>query len=162
MAAAAPRQQGVRSLSLHNLHTGERVTTDFWVDGAYQPEALASIDAILRDHRCDTACTMDRHLIELLHRLSRTVDTQKPVEIISGYRSPATNEALRAKSKGVAKNSYHTRGMAADIRFADRSLADLYRAARGMKAGGVGFYGRSRFVHVDVGPVRTWGPKPKA
>lgn len=151
---------GVRSLSLRNLHTGETLQADFWIDGQYQPEALAAIDAVLRDHRCDKACTMDRELLDLLARLAGTMDTRKPLEIISAYRAPETNAMLRAKSKGVAKNSYHTRGMAVDVRTADRPLADLYHAARAMKAGGVAYYARSRFVHVDVGPVRTWGKRP--
>ena len=161
MVSAKPApKQGARSLSLHNLHTGEKLKTEFWIEGEYQPHALAAIDALLRDHRCDKACTMDRDLVDLLHRLSDTLDTRKPLEIISGYRAPETNEMLRARSKGVAKNSYHTRGMAVDVRTADRPLADLYHAARSMKNGGVGYYARSRFVHVDVGPVRTWGKRP--
>lgn len=161
MVSAKPApERGVRSLSLHNLHTGEKLDADFWIDGQYQSEALAAIDGLLRDHRCDKACSMDRDLVDLMHRLTDTLDSRKPLEVISGYRAPETNAKLRAKGKGVAKNSYHTRGMAVDIRTADRSLADLYHAARKMQAGGVGYYARSRFVHVDVGPVRTWGRKP--
>ena len=158
-SAKALKPQGARSLSLHNLHTGEQLKTDFWIDGQYQPEALAAIDNILRDHRCDETYNMDRDLVDLLHRLSRKLDTRRPLEIISGYRSPETNEALREKSTGVAQNSYHTIGMAVDIRIADRSLSALYRGARALELGGVGVYARSRFVHVDVGPVRTWGAK---
>lgn len=160
LAFAKPvKLQGARSLSLHNLHTGEQLKTEFWIDGQYQPEALAAIDKIMRDHRCDQTYNMDRDLVDLLHRLSRRLDTRRPLGIISGYRSPETNEVLREKSKGVAQNSYHTKGMAVDIRIADRSLSDLYRGARELRLGGVGFYARSRFVHVDVGPVRTWGRK---
>jgi uncharacterized protein YcbK (DUF882 family) len=161
-SASPPTQQGVRSLSLRNLHTGEHLKADFWIDGRYQPDALAAIDAILRDHRSDKAFEMDRGLLDVLHRLATRLETRKSMEIISGYRAPETNAMLRANSKGVAKSSYHTRGMAADIRLADRPLGDLYKAALAMKAGGVGYYSRSRFVHVDVGPVRTWGGKPKA
>lgn len=156
-SAKALKPQGARSLSFHNLHTGEKLKTDYWIDGEYQPEALVAIDTILRDHRCDETYSMDRDLVDLLHRLSRKLHTRRPLEIISGYRSPETNEALREISSGVAQNSYHTKGMAVDIRLADRSLSDLYRGARALELGGVGFYARSRFVHVDVGPVRTWG-----
>ena len=159
-AKSAP-PKGARSLSLHNLHTGEKLSTDFWIDGHYQPDALAAIDRILRDHRSDQARAMDRGLVDLLHGLTGKLGSNKPVEIISGYRSPATNAMLRAKSSGVAKKSYHTRGMALDIRVPDRELSDVYYAARAMNAGGVGYYGRSRFVHIDVGPIRTWGAKPK-
>jgi uncharacterized protein YcbK (DUF882 family) len=158
-SAKVLKAQGARSLSLYNLHTGEKLKTDFWIDGEYQPEALAAIDKILRDHRCDETCNMDRDLVDLIHRLSRKLHTRRPLEIISGYRSPETNEALREMSSGVAQNSYHTKGMAVDIRLADRSLSDLYRGARALERGGVGYYARSRFVHVDVGPVRTWGRK---
>lgn len=161
-AAPPTPSQGVRSLSFLNTHTGEKLKTDFWIDGQYQPEALSAIDRVLRDHRSDEVRNMDKKLVDLLHRLTTTLNTGKPVEIISGYRSPNTNAKLRSKNRAVAKKSYHTRGMALDIRVPDRKLSDVYYAARSLDAGGVGYYGRSNFVHVDVGPVRTWGAKPKA
>ena len=161
-ARIEPQPRGVRTLSLLNLHTGENLETEFWIDGQYQPEALSAIDHLLRDHRSDEVAPMNQKLVDLLHDLTAKLATGKPVEIVSGYRSPATNAMLRARSKGVAKNSYHTRGMALDIRVPDRGLSDVYHAARNLEAGGVGLYGRSGFVHIDVGPVRTWGARPKA
>jgi uncharacterized protein YcbK (DUF882 family) len=155
-------ETGVRSLTIANLHTGDRVTSDYWIDGQYQPEALATIDFVLRDHRSDEVFTMDRNLLDLLHQVARELDSSKPVEIFSGYRAPQTNAMLRRKGGGVAKNSYHTKGMAVDIRLPGRSLGQVYKVARSKKAGGVAYYGRSGFVHVDVGPVRTWGARPRA
>lgn len=154
--------KGVRSLAFLNTHTGEKIEADFWVDGKYQSDVLSAIDHVLRDHRSDEVRKMDPALLNLLHRLTVTLGSQQPVEIISAYRSPATNAKLRSRSGTVAKNSYHTRGMAVDIRVPDRKLSDVYYAARSLDAGGVAFYERSDFVHVDVGPVRTWGAKPKA
>ncbi len=95
-------------------------------------------------------------LFDLLHDLARSLDTQGPIEIVSAYRAPATNEWLAQNTSGVARNSLHTRGMAADIRLPDRSLADLHEAALALGAGGVGLYGASGFVHVDIGRARHW------
>lgn len=154
--------KGVRSVAFLNTHTGEKLKADFWVDGEYQSDVLSDIDRVLRDHRSDEVRKMDPALINLLHRLTKTLGSRKPVEVVSAYRSPATNAKLRSRSGAVAKNSYHTRGMAVDIRLPDRKLSDVYHAARSLDAGGVAFYQRSDFVHVDVGPARTWGAKPKA
>lgn len=160
-SATAQRQKGVRSISLYNLNTTERLKADYWIDGQYQSDVLEQINRLLRDHRSDAVGNMDKDLMDLLYRLSLKLGTRKELGIVCGYRSPQTNAQMRTKSKSVAKNSYHVKGMAVDLRISDRSCADVYHAARGLNAGGVGFYGRSNFVHVDVGPVRTWGPKPK-
>lgn len=147
---------GARGLSLHNLHTGERETVDYWVDGAYQPEALARIDHLLRDFRTGEAHPMDRKLLDLLYVLRGAAESEREFEIISGYRSPKTNRMLNNKSAGVAKRSLHMQGKAVDVRLPGLNLKKLHREARGLRAGGVGFYPRSGFVHVDVGRVRYW------
>ncbi|MCV6591234.1 MAG: DUF882 domain-containing protein [Marinobacterium sp.] len=146
-----------RSLQLENLHTGESVATAFWTPQGYQPDALQAINKVLRDHRADQATEMDIGLLETLVELTRRLDTQAPVQVISAYRSPQTNEMLRRKGHKVAKRSYHLKGQAVDIRIPGVELKDLHRAALSLKRGGVGFYGRSNFVHLDVGPVRRWG-----
>jgi uncharacterized protein YcbK (DUF882 family) len=144
-----------RSLSFYNLHTTEKLSTVYWADGQYVPAALAEINRILRDYRNGEICEIVPQLLDTLCQLRMQLETTEPFELISGYRSPATNALLRSQGRGVAENSLHTKGMAADIRIPGRSLSLLRRTAISLKAGGVGYY-PSQFVHVDVGRVRTW------
>lgn len=154
---AAPRPRpSVRRVSFLNLHTDERLTAEYWVRGRYLPDALAEINRLLRDHRTGEVHPIDPGLIDLVHDLQQLVDSRQPFHIISGYRSPRTNALLRAKSHRVARNSFHMRGMAIDLRLPEVSTRALYRAAWRLQGGGVGYYGRSDFIHMDVGPVRTW------
>lgn len=146
-----------RKLSFNALHTGETLKTVFWQDGAYVPEALKTINYLLRDFRTGDVKEIDPALLDTLFVLRHALDTKDPFEVISGYRSPATNAMLRAEGHGVAKHSFHMKGMAIDIRVENRRLRDLHRAALALKAGGVGYYPVSNFVHVDTGPVRHWG-----
>lgn len=149
--------QAPRALSLHNLHTGERLTRTYWADGDYVRESLADIDRLLRDHRTDDVHPMDPQLLDVLHRLQRNVGSRKPFEIISGYRSPKTNALLRGNSSGVAKKSLHMQGRAVDLRLPGHQLGKLRQAALSLKAGGVGYYSKSDFLHMDTGRVRHWG-----
>lgn len=145
-----------RRLALLNLHTGERLSTVYWAGGRYLDEAVAELARVLRDHRSGEVGPMAPGLLDLLHGLAGALGATGPVEIISGYRSPASNEWLAQNSTGVSRKSLHTLGMAADIRLPGRPLEDLHRAALDMKAGGVGHYPDSGFLHVDVGRVRAW------
>jgi uncharacterized protein YcbK (DUF882 family) len=145
-----------RSISFYHLHTSEKLSTTYWIDGDYLSDSLRDINRLLRDHRSGEVHEIDRRLLDLLCALNIQLETREPFQIISGYRSPATNSVLRARSKGVAENSLHLKGMAADIRVAGRSTNGLRRAALALQAGGVGYYPVSQFVHVDVGRVRTW------
>jgi uncharacterized protein YcbK (DUF882 family) len=145
-----------RELSFYSLHTQESLSTVFWQDGRLVPDALAEIDWHLRDFRTGQVRAIDPHLLDLLHRLGRAMQYDGPIHVISGYRSAKTNAMLAAQSGGVAKNSYHVHGMAIDLRLPGRSLRDVQRAALDLAQGGVGFYPRSDFVHVDTGPVRRW------
>lgn len=145
-----------KSLNFLNLHTGERLQATYWKDGHYIDGACAEIDKVLRDFRTDEITPIDRSLLDLLHALHRHLDADAPYHVISGYRSRRTNATLAANSGGVAKKSLHMRGMAIDIRLPGRELADVRRAARAMKRGGVGYYPASDFVHLDVGRVRFW------
>lgn len=146
-----------RALSLHNLHTGERLTRTYWAGGEYLAEPLSDIDRVLRDHRTDEVHPIDPQLLDVLHRLQHSVGSRKPFEIISGYRSPKTNAMLRGKSGGVAKKSLHMQGKAIDIRLPGQDLGRLRQAALSLKAGGVGYYSKSNFLHMDIGRVRHWG-----
>jgi len=145
-----------RRLNLSNTHTGERVQSVFWADGHFIPEGVREIEYLLRDFRTDEVAKIDPKLLLLVDQLNRALETSGPVQIISGYRSPKTNEALRASSSGVAKKSFHMKGMAIDLRIEGIELKRLHRVAKSLKAGGVGYYPKSQFIHVDTGPIRYW------
>ena len=153
---AAPLLPRVRRLSFENLHTGESWSDEYFADGRYEPQALAGIRHVLRDHRTGTSHDIDVRLLDLLVELRWTLDSSQRLEVISGYRSPQTNAMLHSESAGVAAGSLHMQGMAIDIRLPGRSLARLRDAALWLGQGGVGYYPRSDFVHVDVGRVRRW------
>ena len=155
-AIAAPSRLDHRSLSFRHLHTGDFLSVPYWVGGRYEPDALSEIDKLLRDFRSGETTNMDVGLLEFLHRLRTALASDQPFEIISGYRSPLTNARLAAKSGGVAKSSYHMQGMAIDIRMPGRRLRYTRRAALDLRLGGVGYYGRSNFIHLDTGRVRFW------
>lgn len=145
-----------KMLSFYNLHTGEKLRTVFWEKGNFIPEALGQINRVLRDHRTNEISQIDPELLDLLYALQRTIETRETFHVISGYRSPASNAKLRAHSSGVANRSLHMSGKAIDIALPGRNLADLRRAALSLRAGGVGYYPASGFVHVDTGRVRQW------
>lgn len=154
--AARTRPTVSRSLSFYNLHTGESLDVTYWAEGRYVKPALVEANKLLRDFRTNEVAQIDIGLFDLLHDLRTKLDSVEPFQVISGYRSPATNAKLAAQSSGVARRSLHTRGMAADVRLPGRELSDLRRAAKIMKRGGVGFYAKSNFVHLDVGRPRYW------
>ncbi len=145
-----------RRLSFHNTHTGENTAAVYWAEGDYLAAGKQEINEILRDHRTDEIYPIDTDLLDLLYLLQAQVQSKRTFEIISGYRSPASNAALRKKSTGVAKRSYHMQGKAIDVRLPGCDLENLHQAALVMRAGGVGYYPGSGFIHVDVGPSRNW------
>lgn len=145
-----------RVLSFQNLHTGDRLTASYWADGRYIAEARARIDWVFRDHRSGETAPISEALLDLLSQLRERLRIDEPFQIISGYRSPATNRVLAAHSGGVATNSRHMLGQAVDIRVSSVPLKRLRDEALALRAGGVGYYPKSDFVHVDVGPPRQW------
>ena len=155
-SAVASARPAPRTLRFDNLHTGEKFNGAYWVNGKYVPDALAEIRWVLRDFRNGEQHPIDSQLLDLLTLLRGRLGTTQPYEVISGYRSPATNAMLRESSDGVAAHSLHMEGMAIDIRVPGRSLSHLRNAALSLSAGGVGYYPASDFVHVDVGRVRHW------
>jgi uncharacterized protein YcbK (DUF882 family) len=155
--ATPPAPAGAeRKLRLYNTHTGEQTNAVYWAEGRYQADGLADINRLLRDHRSGEVSEMDTGLLDLMCLLSARLDTQQRFEIISGYRSPASNALLREHSSGVAQHSLHMDGLAVDLRVPGRALADVRRIALALGGGGVGYYPASDFVHVDVGRVRSW------
>ncbi|HEY0835979.1 MAG TPA: DUF882 domain-containing protein [Azospirillum sp.] len=145
-----------RRLSLHNVNTGENFNDVFWADGKYRPDALKRLDVLLRDHRAKQVHRYDPRLFDVLWQIQQRLDSQETYQIVSAFRSRKTNALARRRSRAVAKESYHTRGMAVDVVLPDRSLHAVAQEAIQMAAGGVGYYARSGFVHVDTGPVRHW------
>jgi uncharacterized protein YcbK (DUF882 family) len=145
-----------RSLSFYHTHTGARGNFTYWEKGVYQKDALAEINRFLRDFRTKETHAIDQTLLDQLYLLHYFTDSNKPFQVISGYRSKKTNEMLLRHNEGVDKNSFHMQGRAIDIRLGDVSLARLHKAALHLQAGGVGYYPRSNFIHVDSGPIRQW------
>lgn len=146
----------IRRIKMYSGRTGESIDTVYWIEGEYVPEALKEINHFMRDWRTDQKVLIDPRTIDIAAASHRLMDTNEPYMMLSGYRSPATNAMLRARSRGVAKNSLHMKGMAADLRLKSRSVPQIYAAATACHAGGVGRYMRSNFVHMDCGQVRTW------
>jgi uncharacterized protein YcbK (DUF882 family) len=145
-----------RSVSLYNTHTGEWVRSVYWADGHYIREAVRDINWVLRDHHSDEVRPMNAGILDLLEMLRSRLDSRDPFLVMSGYRSPTTNARMHAHSSGVASKSFHIQGMAIDLRCEGRTLSQVRQAAMSLRAGGVGYYPNSDFVHVDCGPVRHW------
>ncbi len=142
---------------MNNLHTGEALESCYFDGKEYVNKELARLNHLCRDFRRNEVHPIDKELFDHLTQIQRLLGTTNEVQIISGYRSPATNEALRAQSSGgVAKKSYHMFGKAIDFRIEGVKLAHVREAALSLKAGGVGYYPTSQFVHIDTGPVRSW------
>jgi uncharacterized protein YcbK (DUF882 family) len=145
-----------RSLSLYSINTGERLAVEYCVRGRYLPDALRAVDELLRDHRTDTVHPIDPKLLDLLFAVRRRLETTSAFEVLSGYRSPETNALKRRTHRGVAKNSFHLQGRAVDVIMPGRSIRSIRDSALRLARGGVGYYPRSGFVHLDTGPVRQW------
>ncbi|MEJ2591699.1 MAG: DUF882 domain-containing protein [Candidatus Thiodiazotropha sp.] len=174
LAAIAPSQE--RTLAFHHTHTGERRHITYWRDGDYVPEKLQELNHLLRDFRTGDQVAIDRKLLDTLYALHLSLDQPGEFQIISAYRSPKTNamlrksssgvvsayrspqtnSMLRKSSSGVAKRSLHMQGKAIDIRVCGCNLKQLRKTAMALKAGGVGYYPKSNFIHVDTGRVRYW------
>jgi len=152
-AAATARP---RLVAMNNLHTGETLEATYWADGGFRPDVLQQINEFLRDHRTGDVHFIDTGLLDQMYLLQRETGVERPFEIISGYRSPATNAALRQGSSGVARKSLHMQGKAIDIRLPGVRLTKLRDTALSLQAGGVGYYAKSDFIHIDTGRVRTW------
>lgn len=147
----------IRRIRMYSGRTGESIDTIYWIEGEYIPEVVKEINNFMRDWRTDDVVKMDPRNFDIMAAAHRLMDTNEPYMLLSGYRSPRTNAMLRSKSGGVAKNSLHMKGQAADLRLSSRSVGQMAKAAAACSAGGVGKYSRSNFVHMDCGPVRSWG-----
>lgn len=153
---ASARETIGYKVSIHNIHTDETFSGVYRVGKYYSPKAFRQINRLMRDHRTGDIHPIDPRLIDIVSKIQKQCRCSQPVELLSGFRSPKTNTMLRRKSRGVAKNSYHTKGQAADIQIPGASTKKTRNAALALRAGGVGYYPRKSFVHVDTGDVRTW------
>jgi uncharacterized protein YcbK (DUF882 family) len=167
MAVAAPTYSNafgllrgagdVRRIRMYSGRTGETIDTIYWIEGEYIPEVVKEINHFMRDWRSNDQIKYDLRTVDIMAAAHNLMDVSEPYMMLSGYRSPATNAMLRSKSGGVARNSLHMKGQAADLRLKSRSVGQMAKAAEACASGGVGRYSRSNFVHMDCGPVRHWG-----
>lgn len=147
----------IRRIRMYSGRTGERIDMIYWIEGDYIKDAVKEVNYFMRDWRTDGVKSMDLRTIDIMAAAHNLMDVHEPYMLLSGYRSPKTNAMLRSRSRGVAKNSLHMKGQAADLRMSTRSVSQMARAAKACHGGGVGKYSRSNFVHMDCGIVRTWG-----
>ncbi len=156
LAAVLKESDSRRTLAFYNTHTDERLRISYYQDGAYLPKALNQIDNILRDHRTEQIKSIDTALLDQLYAIRCHMRPRDPFHVISAYRSPQTNELLRRTTSGVARQSFHTKGKAIDIRLPHIHTKKLRDFCISLQSGGVGYYPRSNFLHIDTGPIRVW------
>ena len=145
-----------RRLNFYHTHTGEKLAIDYHDGYTYIPDSLGEINQYLSDFRTGESHPIDPRLLDILHHLKKATDSNGIFEVISGYRSPKTNAKLHNKSNGVAKRSLHMQGKAIDIRLTGCDTQELHKTCRSLAKGGVGYYKKSDFIHVDTGRVRYW------
>ena len=146
----------IRKIKFQNSNTGERVNTLYWIEGQYVREALDEINYFMRDWRQNKVIKIDTANLDIISATQALLDTEEPFELLSGYRTIKTNKMLARVTAGVARNSYHIKGMAADLRMRTRTVNQIGRAAESCNRGGIGRYTSSSFVHIDCGPRRRW------
>ncbi len=147
----------IRRIRMYSGRTGERIDMIYWIEGNYIKDAVQEVNYFMRDWRTDAVKDMDLRTIDIMAASHNLLDVSEPYMLLSGYRSPQTNAMLRSRSGGVAKNSLHMRGQAADLRLSSRNVNQVAMAAIACHGGGVGRYSGSNFVHMDCGVVRNWG-----
>ena len=164
LAPAIPQQKpdiarpagAERKISFKNIHTGDVFSGVYRVGDTYLPDAFNKINFVMRDHRSQDLFPIDPRVLDIMYQVHRATGSREPFKILSGYRCPKTNAMLRAKSGGVAKNSLHMTGQAVDVQLDNFSMRRVRDIAVALGAGGVGYYRRSNFVHMDSGAVRSW------
>lgn len=147
----------IRRIKMYSGRTGERIDMIYWIEGNYIGDAVKEVNHFMRDWRTNDVVNIDLRTVDIMAAAHNLLDVNEPYMLLSGYRSPKTNAMLRSRSSGVAKNSLHLRGQAADLRLSSRSVNQMAKAAAVCRGGGVGRYSGSNFVHMDCGTVRTWG-----
>ncbi len=156
MASAAASSYPELRLNLYNLHTTEHVDTVFWENGNYNVDGLQLINHLLRDHRTGGIIPIDPRLLSVIYLVNAKLQNKHPISVISGYRSEETNRKLAMTNPGVAPNSYHIKGQAVDLRIEGIDTRLIRDLGMSLRVGGVGYYEKSDFVHLDTGPRRHW------
>lgn len=146
----------IRRLRLYNPKTDEKASVVYWYKGNYVLHGLHQLDLLLRDYRANEVLRMDVAVLDFLYGVYDKLGSNDRIQILSGYRSYSTNEMLMKRNENVARNSLHMQGRAIDFNIPGYSTSDLHRAARELRAGGVGYYPNASFIHIDTGPVRHW------
>jgi uncharacterized protein YcbK (DUF882 family) len=146
----------IQTLKFYHTHTGNKFQIEYFSNGEYGPDSLQDLNVFLADFRNNTRIDMDPKLLDILYSIQQKTGSKGTFEVISAYRSPETNEMLRSRSNGVARNSQHVLGKAIDVRLTDVDTKSLREVALALQAGGVGYYHKSDFVHIDTGRVRHW------
>ena len=154
--SGASQFDGARKISFRNTHTGETFSGVYRVGDKYLPDAFDRINIVLRDFRSNELFPIDPRVMDIIYSVHQMTKQAEPYEVLSGYRCPKTNAGLRSHSEGVAKNSLHMTGQAIDVRLPGFNTRQMRNLAVSLKAGGVGYYPKSDFVHMDTGDVRTW------
>lgn len=147
---------GARRIMFRNQHTGDLFSGVYRVGDQYLPDAFDRINFVMRDFRSNEVFPIDPRVLDIMYQVHQLTGCSEPFEVLSGYRCPKTNAMLRKASSGVAKNSLHMTGQAVDVRLPGFSTSRIRDLAVSLRAGGVGYYRRSNFVHMDSGDVRTW------
>lgn len=147
----------IRQVRMYNPRTGESLNTIYWIEGEYIREALQEINYFMRDWRTNGVISMDARNMDIMAAAHRLLGTREPYTLLSGHRSKKTNDMLRSRSSGVARDSLHIVGKAADLQLRSRTVSQMANAAAACASGGVGRYSGSNFVHMDCGPIRHWG-----
>jgi uncharacterized protein YcbK (DUF882 family) len=153
--ASAATVGATRALSLYAVNTGERLSVEYFRAGAYEPHALDAVNRLFRDHYTDETHVIDAALLDRVYGVTRLLGTRDAVHVVCGYRSASTNAMKHHGHGGAASHSFHLMGRAVDVFLPDRDLSQVRTAALQM-GGGVGYYPRSGFVHLDTGPTRAW------
>ena len=146
-----------RRIAMFNGQTSEQIDIIYWIDGAPVKEAIKEIDWFMRDWREDVSMEMERENLYHLSAVHNLLETSEPMQLLSGFRTKKTNDLIRRHSSSVSRNSYHLRGMAADIRVKGRKVSEIAKAAEVCSYGGVGKYSSANFIHLDCAKVRSWG-----
>jgi uncharacterized protein YcbK (DUF882 family) len=146
----------IRRIKMYSGRTGERIDMIYWIEGKYIKDAVREVNYFMRDWRTNDTYKMDLRTVDIMAAAHNLMDVDEPYMLLSGYRSPKTNALLRSRYRGVAKNSLHMRGQAADLRLNSRSVHQVAKAAAACRGGGVGRYSGSNFVHMDCGTIRMW------
>ena len=155
--SVSARVGDLRRINLYNPKTDERLDAIYYAHGEYIPGVMAQVDRLLRDTRTNQMARIDRRVVDIVSATQYLIGHDRPFSVISGFRSQRTNDALRRRSSGVAKNSYHIKGMAMDLRMKGVAVETVGNIGEALGSGGVGRYTSSNFVHLDSGPVREWG-----